>query len=196
MVIIIDGYNLLKLCYGDVHIDERQRNLFLRDVGRYGMRKGNQMVVVFDGGPYDRWSKEVMNKVVCIYSGTQQSADDYIKDYIEDHAKKDMVLVSSDRELLRHADRYNIPTIAAGVFLRLLKEALVADHAGGAQGVSELVKTSAHENEELDALMESIGNVTVQKSEDLSEQIRRDRLSHGSKLSKRERHLVKKIKKL
>src|SRR3970282_2010442 len=99
MIIIIDGYNVIKQLYGEHYVDERQRNRFIHMLSSYGLRKKHKIVVVFDGGSHLWPSQEVVAKVKVIYSGAKETADEVIMNYIDNHLTKELLLVSSDNEL-------------------------------------------------------------------------------------------------
>ena len=100
MKLIIDGYNLLKHIVGADFVDEQRRKMFIEQIARYSHKKMLPILLVFDGGPSIYPSREKHNGVEVVYSGTKESADDYIKQYIEDVPTHNLMLISSDRELV------------------------------------------------------------------------------------------------
>src|SRR5579863_9041291 len=102
MIIVVDAYNLLRSVppYKKT-ITDRERVAFIAQLSAYGRRKGHKIVIVFDGGPYEWPHKENGKTVQIVYSGIHESADDYIKEYVDAHKAKDLLLVSSDSELNR-----------------------------------------------------------------------------------------------
>lgn len=194
MRIIIDGYNMLKSVLDVREISEHERSIFLAQLGRYARRKGHKIMVVFDGGPYQWTHKEVQFDVQVIYSGMHESADEYIHEYLIDHQTKDMLLVTSDHELRLMGSALGITSITAQDFHQLVQEALQPAvkpevHAG------QLVKLTEQENKELDALMIEASTVIPIKEEDLAARTHR-LYKKGKKISKRERLLLQKLKKL
>src|SRR5260221_7699482 len=125
MIIVVDAYNLLRSVppYKKT-ITDKERVQFIAHLSAYGRRKGHKVVIVFDGGPHEWPFKEQMKRVTVVYSGIHESADDYIKEYIEAHHMKDLLLVSSDAELNRWADRLNIPSIDSAIFCQLMHQEL------------------------------------------------------------------------
>ncbi len=196
MIIIVDAYNLLRAVppYKKTTTDP-ERVRFIAQLSGYGRRKGHKIVIVFDGGPHEWPFKENMKTVQVIYSGIHQSADDYIKEYIEGHQAKDLLLVSSDSELNHFAARYNIPSIDSATFHHLVQED-VRTKTGVSEKVSDVVVKFDHDNVfDIDALMMAASKTVPTKSEDFAGgSIDRD--SKKSTLSKQERSLLKKLNKL
>src|SRR5437870_4731380 len=97
MIIIVDAYNLLHaISSSKKAMTDKERAKFITLLGSYGKAKGHKMVIVFDGGPYEWPFKENTKRVCVVYSGMHESADDYIKQYLQEHRAKDLLLVSSD----------------------------------------------------------------------------------------------------
>ena len=51
MIILIDGYNLLKQLHGPT-VSDMQRGAFANLLGRYIKKRNHKITVVLDGGPY------------------------------------------------------------------------------------------------------------------------------------------------
>ena len=101
MILLIDGYNILKRQYRVRMISEVMRTRFIKGIAAYTRQSGNKVVIVFDGMAQDDAYEEYGRGVQVVYSGTRETADDYIKRYVEKHHTKDLMLVTSDRELNR-----------------------------------------------------------------------------------------------
>jgi predicted RNA-binding protein with PIN domain len=194
MIIVIDAYNLLRSVppYKKIVTDE-ERAKFIARLGIYGKRKGHKMVIVFDGGPHEWPFKENKKTMSVVYSGIHESADDYIKEYIEVYRAKDLLLVSSDSELNYWAARHNIPSIDSSSFQQLLYQELYVKESSSAQQ-NEVIKLGS-EPLDIDALMiQASKNVPI-KSEDFAP-ISKNRSSKKAQASKQERALLKKLHKL
>jgi predicted RNA-binding protein with PIN domain len=198
MIIVVDAYNLLRSVppYKKT-ITDKERMQFIAQLTAYGRRKGHKIVIVFDGGPHEWPFKETMKTVTVVYSGIHESADDYIKEYIDAHHAKDLLLVSSDSELNRWAHRLNVPSIDSSAFSQLLYQELSTK-----QVVAEKhsVVTKLHQDNDtaidIDALMMEASKIVPQKSEDIIvEKIKRHHIKQPD-VSKQERALLKKLKKL
>lgn len=196
MIIVVDAYNLLRSVppYKKT-ITDKERAQFITQLSAYGRRKGHKMVIVFDGGPHEWPFKEGKKTVTIVYSGIHESADDYIKEYIETYRAKDLLLVSSDSELNHWAGRLNIPSIDSSSFYQLLYQELSVK-----QSIIEresVVTKLHHDNDafDIDALMIEASKSVAIKSEDLiAAQKRRD--SKRDQVGKQERALLKKLNKL
>lgn len=195
MIIVVDAYNLLRSVPPyKKNITDKERTHFIAQLSAYGRRKGHKMVIVFDGGPHEWPFKENMKVVTVVYSGIHESADDYIKEYIDAHRMKDLLLVSSDAELNRWAERLNIPSIDSGAFAQLIHQELSRSCAA-ANTQHEVVKLHHDDLSYIDELMQQASTIVPQKSEDVTSGPKRH---HAKKdqVNKRERDLLKKLKKL
>ena len=202
MQIIIDGYNLLKARFGP-HASEKQRERLIAMVAQYAQVKKHDITIVFDGGPLNRATHDRMHGVEIICAGAGRSADDEIKMLLDKIRGNEILLVSSDNELCAYADRLQIPSLEAlGFWYTMVGERVAVGTP------SSYVKTSADmqkavatiykeerggEDAELDALMEEASRVIMPKDE---EQYEHGRKSKAERLSKQERLLLRKIKKL
>ncbi|HSC24929.1 MAG TPA: NYN domain-containing protein [Candidatus Babeliales bacterium] len=194
MIIIIDAYNLLRAVppYKKT-ITDQERVQFIAQLSLYGRRKGHKIVIVFDGGPHEWPFKESINKVTVVYSGIHDSADDYIKSYVDAHRAKDLLLVSSDRELNQWAERYTIPSIDSVSFHQLVVQELKIKTNKHEQFTS-IVKMQ-DEQLDIDRLMMEGSAIVPMKSEDINLQ-RKNRGTKKAQVSKHERVLLKKLNKL
>lgn len=196
MIIVIDAYNLLHTIppYKRV-ITESEKARFVALIGTYGRIRGNKMVIVFDGGPYELPHKDRMHGVTVVHSGVHSNADEYIKGYLNTLQAQDIILVSSDNELIAHAAALKIPSIGSFSFYELIKKAL---QAGGERelkkGGGDIVKMQ-QEPSEIDELMREGSKMVPTKSEDIA-QGGEVGLQKKAKLGKHERKLLEKLKKL
>jgi predicted RNA-binding protein with PIN domain len=196
MIIVVDAYNLLRSVppYKKT-ITDKERTQFIAQLSAYGRRKGHKIVIVFDGGPHEWPFKENMKIVTVVYSGIHESADDYIKEYIDAHHTQDLLLVSSDSELNHWADRLNIPSIDSPTFSHLVYQELSTQQLTTEKS-SEITKLH-HENDalDIDALMMEASKMISQKSEDVARGPKRHHVKKNE-LNKSEKALLKKLKKL
>jgi predicted RNA-binding protein with PIN domain len=88
MIIVIDGYNVLKQLSLGRHISEQERRQFVHMLSSYRNRKKHSIMLFFDGGPSTWPSKEVIAKVTVIYSGAKKTADAVIMKYMKEHSTK------------------------------------------------------------------------------------------------------------
>lgn len=195
MIIVVDGYNVLKQL-SSKQISEAERKTFIAQLSKYGRFKHHEMVVVFDGGPSDWVYKERIAGVLVVYSGPQQSADDYIKEYLGKRRTDDIILVSNDRELKQRAAQLSIQSLDALYFYSLVKGVAQEIAQQDKTPSSGLVKLTQEENPELDELMGQASKRVAAKGEDIKPSDINSRKSAAHKLSKEERNVQKKLKKL
>ena len=127
MIILIDGYNVLKMVFPKALVDERQRETFIGQLARYAQMTHNKLYVVFDGGDESRPLFLQRRDITIVYSGYRDSADTVIKGLLEEEQQKEVLLVSTDRELNRYAAHYDIPSMESLVFYGYVRDRL---HAG------------------------------------------------------------------
>lgn len=190
MIIIIDGYNVLKRIDSGADIGQRERDRFASELARYGQAKKHSIVLVFDGGPSSRPVREHKNGAQVIYAGTKSSADEYIAHYAQDHRNQDLMVVSADRALCRLVVQFGATCIDPEAFMYLLRAK--KDTTSG-QKSSAIIKTSEKDEVLLDELMQEAGKQEIYKPHD---QGSRSRRSPNKDMSKNERVLIQKVKKL
>jgi len=206
MIIVVDAYNFLRAIppYKKT-ITDQERVKFIIQLGTYGRRKGHKMVIVFDGGPHEWPFKEILlrqgfgghgtKKVTVVYSGIHESADDYIKEYIEEHRSKDLLLVSSDNDLNRFAARLTIASIDSAAFYELVRQELSVKQSSSVRvPQDQLVKIADDTTDDIDKLMMEASRDVPIKSEDFVQDKKRTVKSNS--LDKNDRVLLKKLNKL
>ena len=121
MIVVIDGYNLLKLIHGP-SVSEMQRSACANLLGRYVKKRQHKIIMVFDAGPciYPMQGQE--HGITVIYSGSFQSADDTIVKFVHDNAQKEILVVTADRELLQQVEQLKAHTLEPLVFYAKVRE--------------------------------------------------------------------------
>lgn len=191
MIVVVDGYNILKKMIGTNIASQKQQTQFMSLLNTYAQKKNIAILLVFDGGLSPWVEKYALSpRITVIYSGKQQSADDYIKEYLDTHKNEDIVLASSDRELNRYAARENITSLDASVFIQLLQETTIM-RVPQPKASASLKKITEECNADVDALMQELGDVPQKK---ITQE--KDTKKNSITLSKHERKLLKKLKKL
>jgi predicted RNA-binding protein with PIN domain len=156
MKLIIDGYNLIfaeRDLPASPNALERARNELIYLLTHYNLKKSYQIIVVFDGDSRFNWFNThyiIPNPVqtrqarACPgieihFSASDSSADDLIKKMIysythpglESWSRKRVVqdaqVVTSDRELIRTANKMGITTIDSRDFLHELRDSFQPD---------------------------------------------------------------------
>lgn len=194
MILIIDGYNVLKQALHSTLVSITVKDRFVAQLNKYGKVKGHSILLVFDGGSTERADRDRVGCVTVIHSGFGQSADEWIKQYVSQHRGLDCILVSTDRELGSYAARHGVTCIDALDFYRLLQQSF-GKQQEAVLDQGKLVKTAQHEVPELDNLMQEASRIMQSKSEDMVD-IKKTRTASSHTLSKQERAMAKKLKKL
>lgn len=200
MILIIDGYNLLKSISNKSFIDKLSIDKFIKKLEKYKKLKHHKIIVVFDGGDFS-WSDytKLKSKIIVIYSGQKVNADNYIIKYLKDNKNKDILVISSDNEISSFAQSLNIPSINSDLFYHILSQSL--KNKNKVKGLitnsfGKTIKLSKNNNPELDKLMEN----SIVEDKDFNEIEFNKSLNVNDKnvefLSKIEKRLLNIIKKL
>lgn len=214
MIIVIDGYNLLKQIFAHVKGRlERERDMFIRQLGYYKHKKSNEIkeiIVVFDAGPFSHATREIKHGVVVMFSGQKSTADDWIIEYVEKHRNEELLVVSNDRKIVSASQRCNAVTLSSNDFYKILQDVLFLDQSAATSpeipmssdikkfGQSdyfdeELEGLSGVDDKMLDILMEQ-SSINANKSEDITDLPKNRQKS--DELSKKDKKLYSKLKKL
>ena len=110
MIVVVDGYNVLKKIHGP-EISETQRSAFVNLLGRYIKKRQHKIVVFFDGGAFYYPSMEKQKGVTVWYSGQNQSADDLIITYAQEHHTKELLVVTLDGQLCAKVGESRVETV-------------------------------------------------------------------------------------
>src|SRR5665647_554319 len=108
MILFIDAYNVLKILFDAINIDQQTRDEFIGLICWYARKQNIFIYIVFDGGPYDKPAFCHREKCTIVYAGRYSSADDVIVLLIQRHRNRSGVLVSFDRQLGRRSNDYGI----------------------------------------------------------------------------------------
>jgi predicted RNA-binding protein with PIN domain len=106
MPYIIDGNNLIGSSPDIPLEDPAARRKIIEIVRKFQENKKNSVIIVFDGEPDDAavYRQPLTEKFTVVYPGFGDSADDEIKRILNRYNYfKDVVLVTSDRELRDYA---------------------------------------------------------------------------------------------
>lgn len=126
MHLIIDGYNLLHVnrfltqCNALQLQWERER--LIDQLSTYQKFKSCKMTVVFDGwqGGWNTEKKETKKGVELIYSKLGEKADEVIKRLVREKGSG-AIVITSDREIARFAERMAVSVISSEQFQEKLK---------------------------------------------------------------------------
>ncbi|MFA5353819.1 MAG: NYN domain-containing protein [Thermodesulfovibrionales bacterium] len=114
-LIIIDGYNVLGILHGDM---EKARTGFIDLLIQYKKIRGHEITLVFDGYKNGPGREQALTRggVRILYSGLGERADDLIKRTIS-ATRKEWIVVSSDRDIVRHAWAVSSIPVPSEIFL-------------------------------------------------------------------------------
>lgn len=215
MIIVIDGYNLLKQVFpGSKTTLERQRNAFVQQLAYYKSKKAKEIqeiVVVFDAGPSQHATRETKSGIVVVFSGVKSSADNWIVNFIQRNKGKEMLVITLDREIRDACKKEKVDTLGVFEFYKLLQSNIVLDaqdaFVAPEDALTELEKyepadfdmpeAAQPNNKALDLLMEQATvRMEVEKDDDKEGAADQVRASKGHALSKKEKRMIGKIKKL
>jgi predicted RNA-binding protein with PIN domain len=127
MHLIIDGYNLLHVNRSLVRLNSVQlqweRDRLIHQLSTYQELKACQVTVVFDGWQ-EGWSTETREKkkgVELIFSKLGEKADEVIKRIVKEKGSGTIV-ITSDRDVARFAQRMDVAVIPSEEFREKLEE--------------------------------------------------------------------------
>ena len=126
MSIIIDGYNLLRWAQGDEDYEAMDENTLCAVVSQYLLRTRKYGQVVFDGlGPPDKTLLGGLPNLEVYFSGMETDADTIIAEKIIAYtAPKNLVIVSTDREVRAAAQSRKAVSVRSDIFWEILVEQL------------------------------------------------------------------------
>lgn len=139
--LIIDGYNLIRqsdsLSMLDAQNLEQGREALLERLAAYKKVRGHLITVVFDGwGGFEPVSTRTRHKgIEVVYTGKGETADEWIKSRVG--GVQYGAVVTSDREIQRHAERAGLSAIPSNEFERKMEAALARDMGGMAMDEGE-----------------------------------------------------------
>lgn len=192
MILVIDGYNVLKYGGQTSKRSEDDREKFIAMLNRYATNKKLNITLVFDSGPTVWPFREKHERVLVIYAGQGQSADQFIIDYADEHKGKELVVVSSDREIIKGVSSLGIETISAADFYQLLRQALIPM-------VHETKKSPVRkfdhvpDQPEIDELMLYGSSLKIKKVHEKEEKNRERTKQQQSKKEKKREQKLKKL---
>jgi len=123
MPYIIDGNNLIGSCSEISREDPEGRSKLVHIIRRFQENRNNNIIIVFDGVPGNGVHREEVSPKLCVrYPLEGSSADEEIKQILEcfDYFK-DVILVTSDRELREFARKKGAKIINSIEFFFQLK---------------------------------------------------------------------------
>ncbi|MFP4040721.1 MAG: NYN domain-containing protein [Desulfosudaceae bacterium] len=138
--IIIDGYNLIRQSAELSILDRRDmqsgREALLKMLSAYRSLKPHKITVIFDGAaaPAYYQRRDRANGVSVVFSAPGQTADSLIKNMAAQKRERALV-VSSDRDISRFAERQGAAVVGSLEFEQLLTRAVLME--SGDSGAEE-----------------------------------------------------------
>lgn len=131
MLILIDGYNLIRqsdtLRRFEQQSLEAGRRALISRLMEYKIKKGHSITVVFDGwksgSPEEERDRQ--GKIDIIYSRYGEKADDVIK-RIAAHTMEDIVVVSSDHEIVSYTKKLGKTALTSAEFEVIMNKAIAS----------------------------------------------------------------------
>ena len=119
--LVVDGYNVTKTAWPELPLD-RQRDRLLAGLAPLVARSGAELTVVFDAADLvDRPPVSRTRGVRVLFSPSGVIADDVIRELVEaEPPGRPLVVVSSDREVVRDVTAVGARTAGAEALARLL----------------------------------------------------------------------------
>jgi predicted RNA-binding protein with PIN domain len=208
MILVIDGYNLLKQIFPGIKNNlEKQKSTFIKELAYYKVKKKDtisEIIVVFDAGPSNHATRTIKSDIVIIYSGVKSSADNWILNYVERNRTSEILVITLDRALREACHKLGAETLGVYDFYKILQENLFERHHQEPLSTPSLEKyasfpldeepSSSLSSEALDILMEQASVLMDnQKIDDLKQPSRKGK---SQSLTKQERRLQTKLTKL
>jgi predicted RNA-binding protein with PIN domain len=193
VIIVIDGYNLIKQLFSTNRISHAKRDGYVDLLINQSQNRGHRLIIVFDGGEFGLPSIENRGNAQILYSGYRESADDVIKRYVSEHRSLDLLVVTSDRAIHDFVRNLGIRTLKSLDFSQMFFEEKKLNGQRAEHIVQKpTIRLSKDSTQELDDLMMSTRvDDVVKYSYD-----RQKRIAPAQKESKKERAFNKKLRKL
>jgi len=194
--IIVDAYNVLKGFFAVSRIVDSDKEHFILLLIKYAKKKRHNVLLIFDGGtlPYSEFNKS--RGITIINSGYKHTADDVIKNLLDDALPNSTVLVTSDNELIRHAGLLDIASMAGALFFECINRAVGKQDLEEAEKIKQTPTIKMNKeisSSMLDELMEQSSEEIIYKKADIISAVL---VKRKQKKSKTDRKLIKIIERL
>lgn len=197
MIIVIDAYNVLKSAIGRSTVTETERQAFIAKMSKYAQLKEHEIIIVFDGGPYDHPTLVKKGQTRVVYSGRNENADEYIKEFTQANSNRDLLIVTSDRVLRNFVKSMSVSNMKAMDFYILIEKLFNKSKSKIVKPQGQIRKLHVDEdNPELDALMQEASKAIVDKDKFIKNIYSSKQNEGHDRLSKEEKKALKIIKKL
>lgn len=131
MIIIIDGYNLLKHVFpGSKNNLTKHKSIFIQQLAYYKSKKGQdiqEIIVVFDAGPMNHATRSIKSGITIVFSGVKSSADNWILHFVERNKNKGILIVTLDRNLQEECNKLGADWISVYDFYKIIQNFLLEE---------------------------------------------------------------------
>lgn len=211
MIVVIDGYNMLRQIFPGIKGKlDAQRNYLIQQLSSYKAQKKDSIrdiVIVFDAGPINRATREVHHGIVVMYSGQSSNADEWIIQYVQKHKEQELIIVTKDRGVIQACKPYNIQELDGQSFYQIIRDTLLTTNSAPTnkitlydQNIQKYDQTEFEDEinhkidrSELDFLMQKESSFIQEKDE---VERKEEKKSKAKALSKKEKKLYAALKKL
>lgn len=153
MLVILDGYNLLKQVFHTSSLNESERNSALTRIAARARVKKYHVLVVFDGYHAEYAPRTVYGTTTVVYSGARRSADEYIIEYVR-AIREHCIVVTGDRALAQAIRSHRCEIMSPHLYWETICASDKAVSKPPEQKTHGIRKLSDSSSRGLDALME------------------------------------------
>ncbi|NOZ06455.1 MAG: hypothetical protein GXP41_08930 [Chloroflexi bacterium] len=124
MALLIDGHNLIAKMPGMSLADPEDEQQLIQILRRYVWRKRKKISVVFDPGLSPGYSTPATSSrnIRVTYAPPNHTADSVIIQQVKRHRNpREVIVVTSDREIIRTVQKYGAQTISSRAFASELR---------------------------------------------------------------------------
>ncbi len=214
MVVLIDGYNLLRqIMPQHKRTPDAQKQHLIKLLSYYKAKKKKELkdiILVFDAGPFSHASREVKQGVSIIFSGQKSSADEWIIEYAEKHRELNILVITKDRKLILECARHGTSSMDVFEFYNIMQSSILSDaeHRADTEKQATVLQRDAIKYDDLgcdvlenfnksstvDLLMEE-ASITLPQKDNSLEPVQKNK-GCSLALSKKEKKLYATLKKL
>ncbi len=193
MIILIDGYNLIKNILGSKHVSTAERTKFINEIAAYLKFRSLQAYIIFDGGQTTYPESNVHGVLTVVFSGYKQSADEYIVQYVATHKEYEILVVTDDRQLRDLIAQYKKHVLNTYDFYhQYVKADLTQRRSKNGNHDAVPIKTTSYESPALDELMQEASKAVVHKTAE--EPLYKQQRTRGSKKERSRARILNKLR--
>lgn len=140
---LIDGHNLIPKIRGLTLKQADDEQALIEVLQNYKRLSRKKMEVYFDGAPLDQAGPRKMGGIQTYFIKKGQTADAAIVARLRKLGKRasQMIVVTSDRRIIREAQAVHATTISSSEFAKQIEKTLTASPSGGKPDPSHMSET-------------------------------------------------------